>query len=219
MRTNLKLDHAAVRDLLPWYVTNTLDVSEHAEVERHLTSCGQCRIALEQYRRLSAAAQETPEELWTPSRAHLDRLMQQIETLEGASDRRRWSFRFQWPQWLTSLSGPARWALVTQTAMISVLAVLLANEPQLSRAPDFETKTDPKVLIREPQLRLVFTEDMTEKELRELLHAIDGEITAGPSRMGVYTVRSESVTAAVETARRHPKVKLAEPVTDDHPLE
>lgn len=217
MRTNLTLDHTAVQALLPWYVNNTLDAPEQGEVERHLTACAQCRIALEQYRCLAAESQKSPEELWTPSRAHLDSVMRQIETLEGVPGRRR--VLFQWPQMLASLSSPVRWALVTQTAVISVLAVLLLNEPQLSHTPAYETKTDTKVLIQEPKLRLVFTDDMTERELRELLHAIDGEITAGPSSVGVYTVRSKSVTAAVATARRHPKVKLAEPVTDDHPLE
>ena len=40
--------------LLAWYVNGTLDTSEHARVERHLTECLRCRRELQRLREFQA---------------------------------------------------------------------------------------------------------------------------------------------------------------------
>jgi hypothetical protein len=63
-------------------------------------------------------------------------------------------------------------------------------------------------------LRLVFAEDTTEKELRDLLHDIDATIVGGPTPQAIYTVqlsvatpeRAQQISAEVA---RHPKVRFA----------
>jgi hypothetical protein len=65
------------------------------------------------------------------------------------------------------------------------------------------------------QIRLVFADDITERELRALLASVGGTITAGPSLMGVYTVElasSRPLDAVLDVVRVHQKVRLAEPI-------
>jgi hypothetical protein len=61
---------------------------------------------------------------------------------------------------------------------------------------------------------MIFAEDTTEKELRELLSRIEATIVQGPSPAGVYTVEVPQADSALESVlkelRAHPKVHLAE---------
>src|SRR5947209_793811 len=43
------------QDSLPWYIANSLSNDERAAMERHLASCGRCRVALEEWREVAAA--------------------------------------------------------------------------------------------------------------------------------------------------------------------
>jgi hypothetical protein len=71
-------------------------------------------------------------------------------------------------------------------------------------------------------LRLVFAEDITERELRALLLPLGATIVQGPSPIGVYTVEiplaeatSERLPPMLKRLRAHPKVSLAEPVSSE----
>ena len=66
------------------------------------------------------------------------------------------------------------------------------------------------------QIRVVFADDITEKELRTLLASVGGTIIHGPSALGVYTVTIPLAGRAqlgpvLEALRAHPQVRLAEP--------
>lgn len=51
------------QDSLPWYVANSLSDGERAEVERHLASCGRCRVALEEWRGVATALRRVDESI------------------------------------------------------------------------------------------------------------------------------------------------------------
>ena len=53
--------HEAIRELLPWYLNDTLEADERADVERHLQSCAECRDELEELHGLQFAALMEPE--------------------------------------------------------------------------------------------------------------------------------------------------------------
>ncbi len=57
--------HAAIRELLPWYLNDTLEADERDDVERHLQDCDACRDELEELKGLQFAAMLEPE----PARA------------------------------------------------------------------------------------------------------------------------------------------------------
>ena len=67
------------------------------------------------------------------------------------------------------------------------------------------------------QFRVVFADDITEKQLRELLLSIDSQVIDGPSPLGVYSIalgeknsNSNSAVQALAKLRANAKVRLAE---------
>lgn len=54
-RDTTGLSHAAVDEMLPWYVNGTLEASEHARVDAHLVECAECRDGVVELRRLARA--------------------------------------------------------------------------------------------------------------------------------------------------------------------
>ncbi len=69
------------------------------------------------------------------------------------------------------------------------------------------------------QIRVVFTDEISEREMRAVLEHVKGRIVDGPSAVGAYTVEvpvpataSERVAPVLEVLRTQPKVRLAEPI-------
>jgi hypothetical protein len=122
---------------------------------------------------------------------------------------------------------PLRGALVAQAAVILLLVGFLAwsasSRPgaaptAASLQPAYRTLSNPDAApVPTVRLRVMFSPRATEKEIRELLHGIHGEITAGPSPSGAYTVEvpaaSDPAGVVLARFRSEPQVVLfAEPV-------
>jgi hypothetical protein len=214
--------HQEVWELLPWYVNGTLAGQELQRVETHLAVCESCQRELIHCHELATAVQTAAEVAWEPSATHLERLLARLDTTAAQRPGRQ-----SWWQTLQELLGhgrtvlqstPAlmRWALAAQGALIVLLAGVLVWRtpvppklyPTLATAPQAVSRTG-------QQIRLVFADEITERELRTLLASVGGVITDGPSPMGVYTVeipQSTPVAAVLDVVRAHQKVRLAEPI-------
>jgi hypothetical protein len=119
--------------------------------------------------------------------------------------------------WLGGSPPPVRWALAAQAALIVVLgAAWVVPEP-----PPYGTLSDPAPRGVAPGagLQVVLSDDITEREWRELLLSVGGRIVQGPSALGVYTVAVAPAQApeALARLRSHPKVRLAEPMPGPAP--
>jgi hypothetical protein len=72
------------------------------------------------------------------------------------------------------------------------------------------------------QVRVVFADRLTVGDLQTLLDDIDGQLVAGPSALGVYTVAlapgdstpATALSHALAVLRAHPQVRLAEPLSE-----
>jgi hypothetical protein len=211
-------EHRQLRERLPWYANGTLAPAEAAPLHAHLEGCAACRDELARCRRLADGLQARDEPGWAPSAAGFARLMATIDDSERATAPTRggtWRERLheRLRDWLGGSSPPVRWALATQTALIVVLgAAWVAPTPE----PPYRALSDPAPGVPAPgvALRVVFDDDITEREWRDLLLAVGGRIVQGPSALGVYTVAiaPSQAAAALARLRSHPKVRLAEPM-------
>jgi hypothetical protein len=170
------LAHTRAFELLPWLVNGTLAGPERDAVEQHARACIACRRELKDQQALHAAtrARRTVD---VSAEAGFDRLSSEIDATPAA--RRRWQLRY-------ATAAPFA---VAAAAGVAVLAILLWFTP----LPDLDTErystlaTTPAT--SETLLDVVFADTTTAAELQALLDEIGGEIVAGPTSLGRYSVR------------------------------
>lgn len=170
------LSHTRAFELLPWLINGTLEDGERDAVEQHVRACIVCRRELKEQNALRAAvrARRTVD---VSAEAGFDRLDRELDAVPGAAQS-RWRIRY---------GSAAAFALAT-AAGVAVLAVLLwfTPLPGLDRG-GYETLATPPA--EGALLDIVFADDTTAAQMQELLDRIDGEIVAGPTEVGRYSVR------------------------------
>lgn len=215
--------HEAATLLLPWYANGTLSPEETWQVEEHLGQCPHCRAELEQYRILGEQVREQPEWTWQPPSGHFERLMADIDRLDtpAVPVRAKPSPWQRLMDWLRETPQPVRWTLAVESLALAmlVLVVWLPGRPVVE--PGFETLSSVTTSTRPtgPRLRVGFDPTLRITDLQSLLQALHGQIVAGPSALGIYTVAldaKECPEAALDHAltvlRAHRQVLLAEPL-------
>jgi hypothetical protein len=218
-------EHQEVWEVLPWYVNGTLDDRERASVEEHLRTCAACQAELARCRDLAAAVQGVAEDAWEPSSEHFARVLACLDaTTASPTPRRSWwdTVRAQYERYgemLRRTPPLIRWTLVTQSALTLVVVGILVWQAPWAPERFYQTlsNSSDQTVQKRMQIRVVFAEDITEKELRALLTDVRGTIVEGPSPVGVYTVAvalSGDARApddmVLKTLRAHSKVRLAE---------
>jgi anti-sigma factor RsiW len=202
--------HQRVWELLPWYANGTLGDAERHTVDEHAALCERCRQELEACRRLGQAMREAAVEAPAPHPARLSRLMDRLDQAEGPSLRARLA------SLLTATPRPVRWVLAAQLAALLLLAALPLRTPPPPPPAEFKTLSDPVAVAAGPRVRVVFADGATERQIRDVLLPIGGQLAGGPSPLGVYTVELPAGRDPLPVVLRHlrgrPEVSFAEPV-------
>lgn len=220
--------HRRVWDLLPWYANGTLPGGERRTVEAHLADCPRCREEIVACQHLGEAIRQTEETAPAAHPVRLARLMERIDGEErNAGHGWRQAVLAPWRglgALLRATPPVARGALLVQLVLLIALTSLMLGAPPSWRpsappAPVYQTLSESAPAPAGPEttarLRLVFAQGTTEQEVRNLLLGIRGQIVAGPSALGVYTVEVPAGPDPLEKVLAHlraqPRVSLAEP--------
>jgi hypothetical protein len=221
--------HQRIWELLPWHVNGSLAGRERETVEAHLAGCPRCQAEEAACRRAAEAVSGAGEVAPSPHPAQFQRLLERVEQEERA----------QGGGWLSSVRSllgatprPLRGALVAQAAVILLLVGMMAwgarrpssAKPAAPAGPVvYRTLSDPAARpAHSARLRLMFSPQAAEREIRGLLLGVHGEITAGPSPLGIYTVEvpfegtpnDDPVKVVLARLRSEPQVVFAEPASD-----
>jgi hypothetical protein len=223
--------HERVSSLLPWYVNGTLSLRERERVEAHLAGCRRCQEEEQACRQTAGAVQSAGEVAPTPHPVQLQRVLARIDEAEREErTARRGGLRLAAPfrALIEATPRPLRGALVAQAAVILLLVGVLAwselpTGPEAAQAPavfhTLSSPASPPPLTPALRLRVMFSPKTTEREIRGLLLDVRGEITNGPSPLGVYTVEvpagRDSLHAVLARLRSEPQVMLAEPAAGE----
>jgi len=214
--------HQRIWELLPWYVNRSLGEKEVERVEAHLAVCPRCQEEERLCRQTAGAVRSAGESAPSPHPVQLQRVLERVEESEREErGRSRWTATLQ--ARLAASPRPVRFALVAQAAAILLLVGWLAARPGTSPPPAvYSTLSDPAAAPAPGVgLRVMFSPQSTERELRALLLAVRGQVTGGPSPVGVYTIEipADGDPAAVVLARlrSEPQVAFAEPAVDGDP--
>lgn len=203
------LPHTRAFELLPWLINGTLAGAEREAVEQHVRACIVCRRELKEQQRLHASvrARRTAD---VSAEAGFDRLDRELDNLAGVAR----------PPWRIRYATAAPFAVAT-AAGVAVLAILLwfTPLPELHRN-DYKTlSTSP---VEAALVDIVFADETTAAQMQDLLDGIDGEIVAGPSRLGRYSVRvasgranDDQIEKLIGTLAADPRVRFAGPGLTD----
>ena len=224
-------DHDELVNLIPWYVKGKLSEGENAVVKQHLDTCESCRLEASNSTAL-AAELAMPKESWRPSAAHFASIMAEVDKLEAAEKPKQASNTvtkagfFQRLQLVFAQTPrPVRWTLAVESLVFAVLAAVMVlpgvihiNKAQPSAFETLSNLETPPAQSGQ-MLRVVFADDITAKELSDLLLQTKAQIRQGPSTVGAYTVETAVGDAdkVQVTLRAHPKVKLVLPATTPQP--
>ena len=203
------LPHTRAFELLPWFINGTLAGAEREAVEQHVRACIVCRRELKEQQRLHASvrARRTAD---VSAEAGFDRLDRE---LDAAADGAR-------PRWRFTYATATKFAAAA-AAGVAVLAILLwfTPLPNLDRA-GYETLATPPA--EAALVDIVFADDTTAAQMQDLLADIDGEIVAGPSRVGRYSVRvasdqssDQQLDKLLHVLAADPRVRFAGPALTD----
>lgn len=215
--------HQRVWELLPWYVNGSLAERERERVETHLAACLRCQEEERVSRHMAGAMARGGETAPAPHPVQLQRMLARIEESEREERESagRWRLLAPLRSLVRATPRPLRGALVAQAAvillLIGFLAWSLARPGAANLQPVYRTLSNPDAApVPTVRLRVMFSPRATEKEIRELLHGIHGEITAGPSPSGAYTVEvpaaSDPAGVVLARLRSEPQVVMfAEP--------
>jgi hypothetical protein len=130
------------------------------------------------------------------------------------------------PRRAVSASG-WRWVAAGQAVLVAGLAMGVwslwpapTTSPisQATDAAQYVTLTNTQTVANAPSsLRMVFRRDASLDQVNALLREIPGQITAGPSEAGVYTVAlpadAESLSSTLARLRSDDRVVFVEPVS------
>jgi hypothetical protein len=212
--------HDYIWELLPWYVNERLNPQEWVEVEAHLSNCLLCQDEVARCRNFNQAVKSNQQEIWTPSAPHFAKILDNVNAFErrATTSKKSSGWLANWLPWLHNTPSPARFALGLQGALVLALATTLLYRG-LVPTENYRTLSNPAPSSQSigPQIRVVFAEDISEKEMRTLLLNVSSRLVGGPSSLGVYTIALESghgdsasAKQALAQLRAHPKVRLAE---------
>jgi len=221
--------HQRVWELLPWYVNGSLAQPERERVEAHLAACRRCEEEARACRRTAAEIAGAGEVAPSPHPIQFQRVLARIEESEREERRHGGGWRLLAPfrALVQATPRPLRGALVAQAAVIFLLVGFLAwgslrpGSPSSGSSPAvYRTLSDPAPApVPTFRLRVMFSPKATEREIRGLLLGIRGEITAGPSPLGLYTVEvpaaGDPAAGVLARLRSEPQVTFAEPVVGE----
>ena len=209
MNARESVSHEQAIELLPWLVNNSLDEREKEAVLEHAQACVICRRELTNLQQLQNSISDTSSTSPLPE-PDLRNINARIDAL---IDRQNWG-RELWSRLREALDSSWRIAFAAQTvALIALAAVLFWPEP---RSEEYTTLTQVQNLPDGQYLRVVFSPDLQQSQLTNLLDKHKLTIVGGPSIRGVYTLGVTNTSAyddiLLSGLQDDPDVLFAQPV-------
>jgi len=194
--------HDEAEMLLPWYATGQLEPSDRLLVERHLSSCADCREQLVLERRLVHEFRGYTPEVdagW----ARLRRRMEPGRTQRDSGAR----------------AGGRRWSIVRHPVVAGLaaaqLGVLLIGGTLLfsMSRPNYQALGSAPAPAN-ADLIIIFRPQATEEKLRSTLRSANASIVEGPTDANAYLlhVPSEQRLQSLDRLQKDRDVQMAQPI-------
>jgi anti-sigma factor RsiW len=210
-----KSAHQKTQELLPWFLTGTLDAEESVAVEQHLQGCPACRSELDGLRVFQTAYASS--DVSPDTERALDKLRARLDSEVRAPATPRQGPGVWWP----NLLGQGRmWMKLALAAQFGVIFALSWELVQTGRTGfEYRTLSSASMPARVVgSLVVVFDPNATQREVARILHRSGVRVVDGPTASNGYVlaVVDSRPQAALAKLRAEPAVLLAEPL-EAHP--
>ena len=194
--------HERAFELLPWLVNGSLETREREAVEEHLRTCLPCRRELKEQRRLQDVLRTQPAVHISPQTGFDDLNRQMAVGPRGRRNRR--------------LVGPDR-ALRERRGRgrRAARGAALARPAERAQRPTTIVPLAAPADASGARVDLIFVQSTTAAQMQAVLDELGGEIAAGPTDLGRYTVQLDreaseaEIAALLERLRNDPRVRFA----------
>lgn len=194
--------HDEAEMLLPWYATGQLEPSDRLLVERHLSSCADCREQLVLERRLVQEFRGYAPEVdagWARLRGRME---------PGRTERRS-----------RARMGRRRWSIVRHPVVAGLaaaqLAVLVIGGTLLlsMSRPNYQALSSAPAPAS-ADLIIIFRPQATEEDLRSTLRSANASIVEGPTDADAYLlhVPSQQRRQSLDLLQKDRDVQMAQPI-------
>jgi hypothetical protein len=198
-------------ELLPWYVNGTLGADDRGWVERYAAEHPEAQAQIDWCRGLQAHIQASAPQI-APALG-LDRVLQRIRRERPMMVQRVRS-------WLGALAAAPVAGVARPIGAVAALAIIVVQGGIIYQMRQDNSAQDEPLLrgtkamrVDEgPLLRVNFSPDAREAEIRMLLVAAQATLAGGPGQVGDYYLRVPAgrESAAVDRLRREPIVQAVE---------
>jgi|SRR6185369_835321 len=179
-------------ELLPWYVNGSLGAEDRAFVDAYLKEHPEARSELDWYQSLQKRVQEN-----APAVPATIGLARTIRLIQG--DRPTLSERIN--AFFGNLGLRPSYAMAA-LAVVAVQGGVILNLLGDVRENADEIRALNAVRVKEgPMLKVSFTPDAKESDIRMLLVQVQGELAGGPGQLGDYYLRVPAGSEAAALAR------------------
>lgn len=206
-------EHAAVDELLPWYVNETLGTEARSRVIRHLDECGACRDSVSLLLRVDSVVNRPMATPILPPR-RTARLLEQIDRLERGGRR---------PFSRPAMGAAASVAIVAAT----VLLLLPDREVGVPEPSVYETATSAsQPLTMDYVMSLEFERGVARDDRLRVLRELDAGDIRGGGVSGAYHVNISLAATSLDELERftstvedRPEVRSARIVAVQLPMQ
>ncbi|TMH71876.1 MAG: hypothetical protein E6H52_19505 [Betaproteobacteria bacterium] len=198
-------------ELLPWYVNGTLGADDRGWVERYAAEHPEAQAQIDWCRGLQAQIRASEPQI-APALG-LDRVLQRIRRERPMMVQRVRS-------WLGALAAAPVAGVARPIGAVAALAIIVVQGGIIYQMRQDNSAQDEQLLratkamrVDEgPLLRVNFSPDAREAEIRMLLVAAQATLAGGPGQLGDYYLRVPAgrESAAVDRLRREPIVQAVE---------
>jgi len=203
--------HQRSQELLPWFVTGTLDAEESVGLEQHLQGCPACRAELESLRAFQTAyvSSDIP-----PDAGHaLSKLRTRLDSEASAPKMRRQRPGLRLPDLLGLSPG---WMKLALAAQFGVILALGFEFVQTERAGfEYHTLASASTPARAAgSLVVVFDPNAAQREVARILRRSGARVVDGPTASNGYVLVTArgGLQDALASLRAERAVLLAEPL-------
>lgn len=195
--------------LLPWYVNGTLADVERNQVARHLETCEDCRVELEEISILKAGLTAIYD-AQPGSSAQTARAVLAAVAADVRAGRSRPVGLESWPEsideWLRSLLMPQWVPTLAAVLLVAQIGLLL----WITMPPEDGQIATRSLAMQTVKLAVAFQPSASEEQIRALLQSLQGRVVDGPAQDGMYIIE---VTAADASIAQN-KVEMLKKRTD-----